>query len=102
MASGSLPLYLLPFFLPGCAVICSVFLFFVMRRLLDIQGQLFVTRALAKEAAVQQQELLDSQPAGSGSAEQHRRLQHTLTKLDRVASDPSLDATALKAAAKRE
>ncbi|KAF8068439.1 hypothetical protein HT031_002128 [Scenedesmus sp. PABB004] len=65
----------------------SIFLFFVMRRLLDIQGQLFATRALAKEAAAQQAALLasserPSQGGGAGALEQQRLLQRTLTKLD--------------------
>ncbi|WIA10503.1 hypothetical protein OEZ85_010692 [Tetradesmus obliquus] len=76
----------------------SVFLFFVMRRLLDIQGQLFETRALAKEAAVQQQQLLDSQPSGAPASEQHRKLQHMLSKLDRAISNVSGDGEAAAAA----
>ncbi|KAF6249417.1 hypothetical protein COO60DRAFT_1581254 [Scenedesmus sp. NREL 46B-D3] len=79
---------------------CSVFLFFVMRRLLDIQGQLFETRTLAKEAAMQQQQLLDSQPSGAPASEQHRKLQHMLSKLDRAVSNISGDGEAADAAVK--
>ncbi|KAF6250732.1 hypothetical protein COO60DRAFT_1568796 [Scenedesmus sp. NREL 46B-D3] len=78
----------------------SVFLFFVMRRLLDIQGQLFETRTLAKEAAMQQQQLLDSQPSGAPASEQHRKLQHMLSKLDRAVSNISGDGEAADAAVK--
>lgn len=72
-----------------CALWCpasvhSVFLFFVMRRLLDIQGQLYSMRALAKEASTQQQLLLT---AGSGSDEQQRLLSKTLSKMARSSAD---------------
>jgi hypothetical protein len=77
---------------------CSVFLFFVMRRLLDIQGQLFETRALAKEAAMQQQQLLDSQPSGAPASEQQHKLQHMLSKLNRAVSQMSGDGEAAAAA----
>ena len=86
----------MPMYLPRCTAVsahplctpCSVFLFFVMRRLLDIQGQLFETRQLAKEAAAQQQQLLqeDQSSAPALRLEHQRRLQNTLSKLDRVAS----------------
>jgi hypothetical protein len=79
--------------LAGCPL-CNVFLFFVMRRLLDIQGQLFETRALAKEAAMQQQQLLDSQPSGAPASEQ----QHMLSKLNRAVSHMSGDDEAAAAA----
>lgn len=63
----------------------SVFLFFVMRRLLDIQGQLYSMRALAKEAAGQQQQLLLT--AGSAGDEQQRLLSKTLTRMARSSVD---------------
>jgi hypothetical protein len=62
----------------------SVFLFFVMRRLLDIQGQLYAMRALAKEASTQQQLLLT---AGSAGDEQQRLLSKTLSKMARSSAD---------------
>lgn len=70
-----------------CAAVyrCSVFLFFVMRRLLDIQGQLYSMRALAKEAATQQQQLLLT--AGSAGDEQQRLLSKTLTQMARSSVD---------------
>jgi hypothetical protein len=58
-----------------------VFLFFVMRRLLDIQGQLYSMRALAKEAATQQQQLL------TGGGEQQLLLSKTLSKMARGSVD---------------
>lgn len=68
----------------------SIFLFFVMRRLLDIQGQLFTTRQLAKEAAAQQALLLGGGSNGSGggstTGEHHERLAHTLSRLQHAAS----------------
>lgn len=73
----------------------SVFLFFVMRRLLDIQGQLYSMRALAKEAATQQQQLLLT--AGSVSDEQQRLLSKTLTQMARVD-----DGEALAVGSKRD
>lgn len=55
-----------------------------MRRLLDIQGQLFAMRALAKEAATQQQLLLT---AGSAGDEQQALLSKTLSKMVRSSVD---------------
>jgi hypothetical protein len=66
------------------ASVRSVFLFFVMRRLLDIQGQLYAMRALAKEASTQQQLLLT---AGSAGDEQQRLLSKTLSKMARSSVD---------------
>lgn len=82
---------------------CSAFLFFVMRRLLDIQGQLYTMRALAKEAAAAQQQLLDNGSAGSdngklsgGAAggdstlqqrQRQRQLTHTLSRMARSSQD---------------
>lgn len=60
-----------------------MFLFFVMRRLLDIQGQLYSMRALAKEAATAQQLLL----TGGDTQEQQRQLTHTLSKMARGSAD---------------
>lgn len=73
---------------PLCLVLCprSVFLFFVMRRLLDIQGQLYSMRALAKEAATQQQLLLTAGSAGSGG-EQQLLLSRTLSRMARSSVD---------------
>lgn len=67
-----------------------------MRRLLDIQGQLFDTRQLAKEAAAQQRYLLqdDHSAAPDIKREHQRRLQNTLSKLDRVASFEDVAAAA--------
>jgi hypothetical protein len=80
---------------------CSTFLFLVMRRLLDIQGQLYAMRSLAKEAAAAQQQLLASSDssagtgnggkapaAGAGSLlEQQRLLSMKLTRLARSSED---------------
>eukprot|EP00775_Hariotina_reticulata_P007144 gene7144-7359_t len=76
-------------FLQRNALICggSVFLFFVMRRLLDIQGQLFEMRQLVKEAAGQQEVLTQGGP--TSPSEQQRRLHKTLTQLDRALSEAS-------------
>jgi hypothetical protein len=60
-----------------------VFLFFVMRRLLDIQGQLYSMRALAKEAATAQQLML----TGGDAQEQQRQLSHTLSRMARGSAD---------------
>jgi hypothetical protein len=74
-----------------------VFLFFVMRRLLDIQGQLYSMRALAKEAAGQQQQLLLT--AGSAGDEQQRLLSKTLTRMARSSVD---DGEAVPVGSKRD
>jgi hypothetical protein len=60
-----------------------MFLFLVMRRLLDIQGQLYSMRALAKEAATAQQQML----TGGDAQEQQRQLSHTLNKMARGSAD---------------
>lgn len=59
----------------------SVFLFFVMRRLLDIQGQLFAMRALAKQAAA-----LSGGNTGDAQ-EQQRQLSKTLSQMARSSVD---------------
>jgi hypothetical protein len=58
-----------------------------MRRLLDIQGQLFEMRQLVKEAAGQQELLAEGGP--TSPSEQQRRLHKTLTQLDRALSEAS-------------
>jgi len=61
-----------------------------MRRLLDIQGQLYSMRALAKEAAAAQQQLLAGSSKAEGEAtqaEQQRQLSHTLSRMARSSVD---------------
>lgn len=58
------------------AYICgfSVFLFFVLRRLLEIQGQLHATRAIVKDAAIKEAQALTDASAGSDKGAQQQRL----------------------------
>jgi hypothetical protein len=60
-----------------------------MRRLLDIQGQLFAMRSLAKEAAEAQQQLLDGAATGAGSdaKQQQLLLSNTLSRMARSSAD---------------
>jgi hypothetical protein len=64
-----------------------------MKRLLDIQGQLFAMRQLAKEAAAAQQQLLGGSSSGGASGpdtpllEAHRALSLKLIRLARSSAD---------------